>query len=153
MVPYSQAAAALPGTMMMFPTAQQIGAQVNRAPLRELYSQDPRGWPGLENRPPRSHAPSQELVRSIAEREYWRQQSLAQEGGARRQDTDTESMASTVDTTEELRRVPRNQTFTKRLTSPAQDPTYREEQLQAARTWFEDRRSRLVPTGGGSTSR
>ena len=150
MVPYTQAAAALPGTMM-FPTAQQIGAQVNRAPLRELYSQDPRGWPGLENRPPRSHAPSQELVRSIAEREYWRQKNLAQE--ARRLETDTESMASSMDIAEELHRVPTNQTFTMRPTDPAQDPNYREAQLAAVRSWFEDRRNHLTRGGGGNTSR
>ena len=148
MMPYTQAAG-LPGAMM-YPSAQQQGPQVARGPLRTLYAQD-AGWPGLENRPPRSHAPSEELIRSIAEREYWRQKELAQE--ARRQDTETESVASSRGTAEELHRAPINQTFTKRLVDPPQDPSYREAELQATRSWFEERRNRLAQGGGGATGR
>ena len=146
MMPYSQAAAAVPGTMIYPP------AHVTRAPLREIYPRETHVWPGLENqRPPRSNAPSEELVRSIAEREYWRQQNLAEE--ARRQETETESLASSMGITGELHRVPTNQTFSVRSTDPAQDPNYREAQLAAVRSWFEDRRNHLTRGGGGNTSR
>ena len=149
MMPYSQAAV-MPGAMM-YPSAQQQGPQVTRGPLRTLYAQDALGWPGLENRPPRSHAPSEELIRSIAEREYWRQKGLDQ--AAVRQETETESVASSRDTAGELFRAPTNRTFTKRLADPPQDPGYWEAELQATRSWFEDRRNRLVQGGGGNTSR
>ena len=148
MMPYTQAAV-MPGAMM-FPSAQQQGPQVTRGPLRTLYAQD-AGWPGSENRPPRSHAPSEELIRSIAEREYWRQKVLAQE--ARRHDTETESVASSRGTAEELYRAPINQTFTRRPVDPPQDPSHREAELQATRSWFEERRNRLAQGGGGATGR
>ena len=149
MMPYSQAAV-MPGGMM-YPSAQQQGPQVTRGPLRTLFAQDALGWPGVENRPPRSHAPSEELIRSIAEREYWRQKEQEQE--ARRQETETESVASSRDTARDLFRAPTNRTFTKRLADPPQDPGYREAELEATRSWFEDRRNRLVQGGGGNTSR
>ena len=147
-MPYSQAAV-VPGAMM-FPSAQQQGPQVTRGPLRTLYTQD-AGWPGVENRPPRSHAPSAELIRSIAEREYWRQKEMEQE--AINQDTETGSVTSSRGTAEEPLRAPINRTFTKRLVDPPQDPGYREAELQATRSWFEERRRRLAQGGGGATGR
>ena len=152
MLPFMQAASAHPGAMK-FPDAQQHGAQAGRAPLRELYPRDVRVGSGIENEPPSHPITSQELIRSIAEREYWRQRDLAREEATRRQDDDNESGAESMDNSEGLPvNNVRNQTFTK---SPhnIRDPSFREEQLQNARAYFEDRRARMAQAGSSNTSR